>query len=96
MEQVDAAMSDLALRFDTTRWVATTTPGTAASGRTYAETLGAIADLAVRSLEVAGRSERLIGELLPTIRAAVTRVQEVAQASGDQASGASAGDFVSR
>jgi methyl-accepting chemotaxis protein len=44
-----------------------------------------IADLAVRSLEVAGRSERLIGELLPTIRAAVTRVQEVAQAAGDQA-----------
>jgi methyl-accepting chemotaxis protein len=44
-----------------------------------------IAELAVHSLQVAGRSEQLIGELLPTIRAAVVRVQEVARAAAEQA-----------
>lgn len=44
-----------------------------------------IAELAVRSLQVAGRSEQLIGELLPTIRAAVVRVQEVARTAAEQA-----------
>ncbi|HEX2207570.1 MAG TPA: methyl-accepting chemotaxis protein [Longimicrobium sp.] len=44
-----------------------------------------IAELAVRSLQVAGRTEQLIGELLPTIRAAVVRVQQVARAAAEQA-----------
>lgn len=44
-----------------------------------------IAELAVRSLQVAGRSEQLIGELLPAIRTAVARVQEVTRASTQQA-----------